>query len=62
LVSDDEPGDVDMSVKYGGFYYAVKSEEGYQWNRESFRLLHQIFQMTMTELSQQGAPEITIAK
>ncbi len=51
-----------MSVKYGGLYYAVKPEEGYQLNRESFRLLHQIFQMTMTELSQQGAPEITISK
>jgi hypothetical protein len=53
---------VDLSVTYGGLHYAVKPEEGYQWNRESFRLLHQIFQMTMTELSQQGAPEITISK
>lgn len=51
LVSESEPGDVDMSVTYGGLKYAVKPEEGYQWNRESFRLLHQIFQMIMTELS-----------
>lgn len=62
LVSGDEPDNVDMSVSYGDLYYAVKPEQGYQWNRESFRLLHQIFQMTMTELSQQGAPGITIAK
>lgn len=62
LASEDEPDDVEMSVKYGGLHYAVKPEEGYQWNRESFRLLHQIFQMTMTELGQQGAPEITISK
>ncbi|WP_445366647.1 hypothetical protein ACH5Y9_15000 [Methylomonas sp. BW4-1] len=62
LVSESKPDDVDMSVKYGGLHYAIKPEVGYQWNRESFRLLHQIFQMTMTELSQQGAPEITISK
>ncbi|WP_260839252.1 hypothetical protein [Methylomonas koyamae] len=62
LALESEPDDVDMSITYGGLHYAVKPEEGYQWNRESFRLLHQIFQMTMTELSQQGAPEITISK
>lgn len=62
LASKSAPDDVDMSVTYGGLHYAVKPEEGYQWNRESFRLLHQIFEMTMTELSQQGAPEITISK
>lgn len=62
LASESMLDDVDLSVTYGGLHYAVKSEEGYQWNRESFRLLHQIFQMTITELSQQGAPEITISK
>jgi len=62
LVSEDEPDDVDISVQYRDLYYAVKPESGYQWNRESFRLLHQIFQMTVTELSQKTAPEITIAK
>jgi hypothetical protein len=62
LASESLPDDVDISVIYGGLHYAVKPEERYQWNRESFRLLHQIFQMTMTELSQQGAPEITISK
>jgi hypothetical protein len=61
-VSDDEPDDVDFSVKYGDAYYAIQPESGYQWNREGFRLLSQIFQMTMTELAQQGAPGITIAK
>lgn len=62
LASESMLDDVDLSVTYGGLHYAVKPEEGYQWNRESFRLLHQIFQMTITELSQQGAPEITISK
>ncbi|MEQ1620089.1 MAG: hypothetical protein ABL919_01700 [Methylococcales bacterium] len=62
LVSEDEPASVDNSVKFGDWYYALKPETGYQWNREGFRLLCQIFQMTMTDLAQQGAPEITISK
>lgn len=60
--SDTEPANVDVSVKFGSSYYAIKPESGYQWNREGFRLLYQIFQMTMTELSQQRAPGITISK
>lgn len=61
-VSDHEPDNVDLSVEYGGRYYALQPETGYQWNREGFRLLYQIFQMTVTELAKQGAPVITIAK
>jgi len=62
LVSDNEPAAADLSVKFGEQYYALQPETGYQWNREGFRLLYQIFQMTMTDLAQQGAPAITIAK
>ncbi len=62
LVSEDEPAAADISVRFGDWYYALKPETGYQWNREGFRLLCQIFQMTMTDLSQKGAPTITIAK
>lgn len=61
-VSENEPDDTAMTVQYEGLYYAVMPETGYPWNREGFRLLHQIFQMTMAELSQQGAPQITISK
>lgn len=61
LVSDKEPA-ADISVQFGDWHYALKDETGYQWNREGFRLLCQIFQMTMTDLAQQGAPSITIAK
>ncbi|MEY4211200.1 MAG: hypothetical protein RLZ92_1581 [Pseudomonadota bacterium] len=61
-VSKHEPDDANLSVYYEGFYYAVKPEAGYQWNREGFRLLHQIFQMTMADLGQKGAPQITISK
>ena len=62
LVSDNKPAAADISVQFGDWYYALKPETGYQWNREGFRLLCQIFQMTMTDLGQKGAPAITIAK
>ena len=62
VVSDDEPENADISVELDDKYYSLKPELGYQWNREGFRLLSQIFQMTMTELGQQAAPSITIAK
>jgi hypothetical protein len=61
LVSGSDP-DAELSVKFGENYYALQPEIGYQWNREGFRLLCQIFQMTMTDLAQKGAPAITIAK
>jgi hypothetical protein len=61
-ISDDEPDDVDLSVEFDGHYYALLPERGYQWNREGFRLLCQIFQMTVTDLARQGAPGITISK
>jgi hypothetical protein len=62
VVSDDEPKNADISIELHDKYYSLKPETGYQWNREGFRLLSQIFQMTMTDLSRQGAPTITIAK
>ena len=62
LVSRTEPKEADLSVKFGNKFYAIKPESGYQWNREGFRLLYQVFQMTMSELSQQGVPSITISK
>jgi hypothetical protein len=62
LVNEDEPAEADISVQFGDWHYALKPETGYQWNREGFRLLSQIFQMTMTDLAQKGAPEITISK
>lgn len=61
-VSSTAPDNANLSVYYQGLYYAVMPESGYQWNREGFRLLHQIFQMTMADLSQKGAPQITISK
>jgi len=61
-VTEDAPNDDSLYVEYAGNYYAIAPEAGYQWNREGFRLLHQLFQMTMTELAQRGAPTLTISK
>ncbi len=62
LESDSSPPGVDRVVKYKGSYYAVRPEKGYQWNKEAFRLLYQIFQMTVGSLPQTGGPAITISK
>jgi hypothetical protein len=62
LVSDDIPWNGDISVQYGDWHYAIKPDDSYPWNREAFRLLCQLFQMTMTDLARQGAPGITISK
>ena len=61
-ISEYKPMDNLISVQFGDWYYALKPDIGYQWNREGFRLLCQIFQMTMTDLAQRDAPKITIAK
>ena len=49
----DESGSVprgaDRAIKYGGRYYAVRPETGYQWNRKAFLLLYQLFEMTVVK-------------
>jgi hypothetical protein len=62
LVSEHEPQNTRYFVKYDEKFYTLQPDTGYPWNREGFRLLHQIFQMTMAELSQHSAPSITISK
>ena len=56
------PAGDDISIEYRDRHYALKPESGYQWNREGFTLLHQIFQMTISELPRVGIPSLTIAK
>lgn len=60
--TDSAPdGDV-LSVKYRGRYYSVAPDHGYPWNQTGFRVLSQIFQMTMAPLARHAVPSITIAK
>jgi hypothetical protein len=61
LETDRVPSGVDFSVALNGSYYAVRPETGYQWNRKSFSLLYQLFQMTVSAVPQTG-PAITISK
>jgi hypothetical protein len=60
--TESSPPDMDLSVKYKDRYYSVDSAPGYPWNKNAFRVLSQMFQMTMTELPKVAAPSITISK
>jgi hypothetical protein len=62
LEEDDEPEGASLPVKYRGRYYAVAPDPGYQWNAAGFQLLHQIFQLAVSELPRSIAPSITISK
>jgi hypothetical protein len=63
LVQDEAPAESDMAVRYHGRYYAVNATGPQaRWNREAFKLLSQLFQMTVTEVPRTGVPSITIAK
>jgi len=60
--AEHEPKAADISVYYKGYYYAVAPDKGYLWNASGFQLLHQIFQMAVSELPKSVAPSITISK
>lgn len=63
LVSSSTPAGIDLAMKSHGHYYAVNTNGSQaRWNREAFKLLSQLFQMTVTEVSRAGVPSITIAK
>jgi hypothetical protein len=62
LEEKTEPKAADISVYYKGYYYAVAPDNGYLWNAMGFQLLHQIFQMAVSELPKSVAPSITISK
>ena len=57
------PTEAILSVPYEGEYYSFSDHVNDSWNQEAFRLLYQLFQMTVTEeLKGAAAPSITIAK
>ena len=63
LVSPSAPSGLDLAMKSHGQYYAVNTTGPQaRWNREAFKLLSQLFQMTVTEVPRAGVPSITIAK
>ena len=63
LVQDSSPSGMVLSVQSHGKFYAVNAVGPQaRWNREAFKLLSQLFQMTVTEVPRAGVPSITIAK
>ncbi|BFU91312.1 MAG: hypothetical protein NTAFB01_24990 [Nitrospira sp.] len=63
IVSPSAPSGLDLAMKSHGNYYAVNTTGPQaRWNREAFKLLSQLFQMTVTEVPRAGVPSITIAK
>ncbi|MGZ8247961.1 hypothetical protein [Methylomagnum sp.] len=60
--TDDEPANVGLAVEYKDKHYAVRPNQDYPWNENAFRVLWQIFQMTMAELPRNAGPSITISK
>ncbi len=63
VVSQSAPSGLDLVMRSHGHYYAVNTTGPQaRWNRKAFKLLSQLFQMTVTEVSRAGVPSITIAK
>lgn len=54
--------DSDISTHVDGYYYALRPDHGYPWNRAAFQLLTVLFQMTVVELPKFNTPAITISK
>jgi hypothetical protein len=59
---EDSPDDADMVVEFQDLNYSIARDHEYPWNREVFRILHQLFQMAVSEVPNSGVPSITIAK
>ena len=62
IESSSPPPNAKLSVTHEGNYYSIVEDEHQSWNQEAFRLLYQLFQMTVTEVSRGNIPSITIAK
>ena len=63
LLSDGAPSGADLSIQSHGKYYAVNTTGPLaRWNREAFKILYLLFQVTVSEVPRVGVPSITIAK
>ena len=63
LLSDGAPSGTDLSIQSHGKYYAVNTTGPLaRWNREAFKILYLLFQVTVSEVPRVGVPSITIAK
>lgn len=67
IESDATIENASFSVKYNGRTYSIggrhpEDSAATRWNLEAFRVLYQLFQMTVTDVSKTLVPAITIAK
>ena len=62
IESTSKPPNAKLSVTHDGHHYSISDTEKRSWNQEAFRLLYQLFQMTVTEAPRGNVPSITIAK
>ena len=62
IESTSKPPNAKVSVTHDGHHYSISDTEKRSWNQEAFRLLYQLFQMTVTEAPRGNVPSITIAK
>jgi hypothetical protein len=61
-VTDDKPNNALLAVNYKEQYYSLVRDPAYPWDETAFRVLAQIYQMTMSELPKGAVPTITISK
>ena len=64
---DTRPDDAAVAVEYEGRTFAIRGgsaedPQAVRWNLDAFRVLYQLFQMTVTDVSRALAPTISIAK
>lgn len=62
IETTSKPPNAKLSVTHEGHYYSIADDQKRSWNQEAFRLLYQLFQMTVTEVPRGTGPSITIAK
>jgi len=62
IETSSNPPNANLSVTHEGHHYSITDVERRSWNQEAFRLLYQLFQMTVTEVPRGTGPSITIAK
>lgn len=61
------PEDAAFTVYHAGHWYSIRKAAKrpgvvFPWNQEAFRILNQLYQMTVTEVTRAPSPAITIAK
>lgn len=62
IETESKPPNAKLSVTHEGHHYSITDDEKRSWNQEAFRLLYQLFQMTVTDVPRGVGPSITIAK